>query len=82
MVKKERNTLNIVVKGTESIEEYKELKEAMNKLAAECSNRHRHAIENWTEGEPVKVWFDVDGHLCIQYESGNWWHYSEKGEWW
>ena len=45
-------------------------------------SRHKEAVENWTEGEPVKVWFDMNDDLCIEYESGKWWHYNEKGEWW
>lgn len=45
-------------------------------------DRHKQAFENWSEGEPVKVWFDSDNNLCIEYESGNWWHYNENCEWW
>ena len=33
-------------------------------------SRHKEAVEDWKEGEPVKVWFDMDDNLCIEYESG------------
>lgn len=56
------------------------------KFAAECEKVHRRAMENWREGKPVKVWKDESGNLCIEYESGRWWHYrrAENGEieWW
>ena len=35
-----------------------------------------------TIAEPVKAWFDFEGNFCIEYESGKWWHYNDKGEWW
>lgn len=56
----------------------------MEQKAAEFYNRHKEAVEDWKEGEPVKVWFDfdMDNNLCIEYESGKCWHYNEKGEWW
>lgn len=49
-----------------------------------CQNYDKEAVEDWKEGEPVKVWFDfdMDNNLCIEYESGKCWHYNEKGEWW
>ena len=53
----------------------------MEKLTDEFASRHKQAVENWTEGEPVKVWFDMNHNLCIEYESGKWWHYNEAGEW-
>ena len=40
------------------------------------------ACEHWNEGGLAKVWIDKDGYLCIEYESGEWWHYNDKGEWW
>ena len=33
-------------------------------------------------GEPVKIWWDANGDLCIEYESGEWYHYNQRGEWW
>lgn len=43
---------------------------------------HKKACEHWNEGGLAKVWIDKDGYLCIEYESGEWWHYNDKGEWW
>ena len=73
--------MQTVIKGTNSIAEYKTVKETMEKLTDEFASRHKQAVESWAEGEPVKAWFDMDNNLCIQYESGNWWHYNERGEW-
>lgn len=75
------NKWNTVIKGTKTIDEYKKKMLFMNQKAAEFYNRHKEAVENWTEGEPVKVWFDMNDDLCIEYESGKWWHYNERGEW-
>lgn len=76
------NKWNTVIKGTKTIDEYKKKLLFMNQKAAEFYDKHKEAVENWTEGEPVKVWFDMDDNLCIEYDSGNCWHYNEKGEWW
>lgn len=74
--------MHTVIKGTKSIEEFKQVKATMETLAKEMSENHKKAWEHWREGEITKVWFDSDNNLCIEYESGNWWHYNEKGEWW
>lgn len=73
--------MHTVIKGTKTIKEFKEKQRFMEQKATEFYNKHKEAVENWTEGEPVKVWFDMDENLCIEYESGNWWHYNERGEW-
>lgn len=42
--------------------------------------KHKASCE-WKEGKPIKV-FHRDGYDCVQYESGNWWHYNTKhGTW-
>ena len=74
--------MNTVIKGTKTIAEFKRVREDMENLARANYARHKEAVEDWREGEPVKVWFDVENILCIKYESGNSWHYNEKGEWW
>ena len=74
--------MNTVIKGTKTINEYKQVKATMEQLATEFSEKHKQAFENWTEGEISKVWFDGNNNLCIEYESGKWWHYNDKGEWW
>lgn len=76
------NKWHTVIKGTKTIDEYKKKQMFMEQKATEFYNKHKEAVENWTEGEPVKVWFDMDENLCIEYDSGNCWHYNEKGEWW
>lgn len=57
---------------------------AKGRPKAEWENKeaHKKACEHWNEGGLAKVWIDKDGYLCIEYESGEWWHYNDKGEWW
>lgn len=73
--------MHIVIKGTKTIEEFKQRKAEMEEKALKYSEAHRRAFEVWREGNIDRVWLD-DGVLCIQYESGNWWHYNDAGEWW
>lgn len=75
------NKWHTVIKGTKTIDEYKKKQMFMEQKATEFYNKHKEAVESWTEGEPVKVWFDMNDDLCIEYESGKWWHYNERGEW-
>lgn len=58
------------------------LEKKMEHLTEVYFNNHKSAWENWENGDPVKVWWDSNNHLCIEYENGKWWHYNEKGEWW
>ena len=74
--------VHTVIKGTKTIVEFKELREKMEHLTEVYFNNHKSAWENWENGEPVKVWWDSNNNLCIEYENGKWWHYNEKGEWW
>lgn len=74
--------VHTVIKGTKTIAEFKELREKMKNLTEVYFNHHKLAWENWENGEPVKVWWDNNNNLCIEYENGKWWHYNEKGEWW
>lgn len=73
--------MRTVVKGTETIDEFKQVREAMERCATRCCEAHRQACEDWTHGDIKKVWYEGDA-LCIKYADGNWWHYNDKGEWW
>ena len=76
--------MHIVIKGTRTIEEYKQTQQEMTAQAADCYAAHQSAVESWTEGEPVNVWKEDDA-ICIEYTSGHWWHYKQTGtdiEWW
>ena len=43
--------------------------------------RKQVSLCDWREGEPTRL-FTADGFPCVQYESGNWWHYDvERGTW-
>ena len=74
--------MHTVIKGTKTISEFKEAQKGMEKLAISLSESHKKTLDKWTYGEIKKVWFDSDSNLCIEYESGNWWHYNNHGEWW
>lgn len=74
--------MHIVVKDTKTIDEYKAAKSTMEDLANRYYAAHKSAAGLWDEGQPVKVWYDPDGNICIEYESGKWWHYSNNGQWW
>lgn len=55
-------------------------------MAKECMEVHKKAFEIWEEGGIAKVWRDEAGILCVEYDSGRWWHYRETDsggiEWW
>lgn len=55
-------------------------------MAKECMEVHKKAFESWEEGGIAKVWRDEAGILCVEYDSGRWWHYRETDsggiEWW
>lgn len=74
--------MHTVIKGTKTIAEFKEMRAFMEQTATEFYENHKRAFEEWQEGEISKVWIDGSGYFCIEYESGKWWHYNEKGEWW
>lgn len=77
--------LTTVIKHTKSIAEYKAVRADMQSRADRYFHEHLHAYNEWTDGEPARVWYDIDGNLCIEYESGRWWHYKETADglqWW
>lgn len=59
---------------------------ADEKLFISCAISAHCTAQRWTHGEPVELWRDEYGFLCVRYEDGNWWHYrqTETGgfEWW
>jgi hypothetical protein len=74
--------MHTIVKGTKTVAEFKEVQKRMEQLATQAFESHKKAFREWEEGEIEKVWFDSDSNLCVEYQSGNWWHYNEQGEWW
>lgn len=78
--------LATVIKHTKTIAEYKKVRTDMQNRADKYFHEHLQAYhDEWTNGEPVKAWYDIDGNLCVEYESGQWWHYRETAEglqWW
>lgn len=57
----------------------------MEQTVTRYYQNHRNSFEDWEHGEPKDSWFDKDGVICISYEDGSWWHYSERNgflAWW
>lgn len=48
----------------------------MQEKAQKFYDAHKAAFENWDYGDISKVWTDENGNICIEYESGRWWHYA------
>lgn len=66
------------INGSEAVDK-------MDEMVKNYYEQHKSAFEYWSYGEPVRYWWDSNGILCIEYRSGNWWHYkvTENGlEWW
>lgn len=78
--------MRIVIKGTKNVEEFLSVQKSIEEQAEICYKQHKNSMENWSNGEPVKVWKDIDDNICIEYENGNWWHYkiseNKKVVWW
>ena len=59
-------------------EELNELSMRSQRLATKALEAHKLAFEKWPHGDIVKVWIE-DKALCIEYESGAWFHYIPNG---
>ena len=47
-------------------------------LAQIAYKKHKKSYDSrWKYGEPIKAWMADDCEICVKYESGEWWHYSE-----
>jgi len=68
-------------KGSNNMD-VRKLAQDTNLLARHFYSEHKKAFENWSFGEIKKVWFDADNNLCIEYESGDWFHYQHGTKWW
>ena len=48
-------------------------------LVRQAVRQHMEVCENWEHGRVVKYWFEEpendDRILCVEYESGTWFHY-------
>lgn len=69
--------MECVIKGTKTIQEFKDVLASMEERAQRYSKQHMFACENWQEGLPVKCWRGTFDSLWIEYESGNCWQYRE-----
>lgn len=48
--------MDVVIKGTKTIEEFKRVKASMEERAERYSRRHIASCEHWQDGYPVKCW--------------------------
>lgn len=71
--------LHTVVKGTRTITEYKQAKADMERLTNLFYQKHLASTDRWTDGVPVKVWYEDSSTLCVQYESGIVYYYDQDG---
>lgn len=63
--------MNIIIKNTHSIDEYKANKEKLRYQAEECSQIHKKSVSDWIYGNPISVWQAIDGKgLYITYSEG------------
>lgn len=66
--------------GNMTVEEKGNLKDYFEQmLVAQAAQQHMARFEKWEHGKVAKYWFeetDDDRTLCIQYESGVWFHYE------
>ena len=63
--------MNIIIKNTHSIDEYKASKEKLRNQAEECSQMHKKSVSDWIYGNPISVWQAIDGNgLYITYSEG------------
>lgn len=69
--------MRTVIRGTKTIEEYKQTHQRMVDLADLAYQRHKADCKNWEEGEPVKAWFKKGCDVCIEYSSGAVWYYKD-----
>ena len=69
--------MDVVIKGTKTIEEFKQVKASMEERAERYSRRHIASCEHWQDSYPVKCWKGSFGALWIEYESGKCWQYTE-----
>lgn len=56
--------MDIVVRGTHSIAEYKQERQTLQQTAETYSRQH------WPELTPVRCWRGVDGAVWVEYSDG------------
>lgn len=69
--------MDCIIKGTKTVQEFKDVRASMKERAERYSKKHMSACENWQEGLPVRCWRGSLGVLWIEYESGKCWQYRE-----
>lgn len=71
--------IETVIKGTHSIEEYKQVKATLEELATQAHKKHSALSTNWIHGEPVKARYnEVTGQLQITYSDSLTFEYNRN----
>lgn len=74
--------IETVIKGTHSIEEYKQAKATLEELTQQAYKKHRMHISadgQWTHGEPVKARYnEVTGRLQVTYSDSLTFEYNRN----
>lgn len=70
--------MNTVIKGTKSINEFKQKKSELTSRAEKFYADHVEISEAWTHGEPVKTWYgEYPLPIFIEYRDGSVFCYPE-----
>lgn len=66
-----------MIKGIEKLTAaQKELMQEVNELHTQCVG------SDYKEGmKIVKVWIDSNNCICVRLANGEWYHYTERKEW-
>lgn len=63
--------MHIIVKHTTTICEYKQKRAEMQKQAELLIDKEKEtSMEDWSHGDILKVWEDVNGNICVECEDG------------
>lgn len=60
-------------------------KTELRRKADYAKKKHMASMEAWPHGRIKRIW-EEEGSICVEYESGCWWHYRTRTdgeiEWW
>lgn len=73
------------IKGCRTIKQYQAIRSleeiGCDDLLIDVAEIHIKAFGEWKEGKAVKQYMK-DGLPCVEYESGQWWHYDVQSKRW
>lgn len=69
--------MDVVIKGTKSVLEYKEMENMLDRWAKRAYVQHKETVDNWEHGDIARVSFN--GCLCVTYADGSVFPYDQFG---